>query len=218
MDSIETSEREASAPVSRPVRDSELPSVAPRITPADIENEIAFEAYFTAADGYRYKHYFEAERVKATPQPLELLTICVLILRNGFTVVGKSGVASPENFNESIGNRIARENAVREIWPLMGYQLRSALANTPPPISNAFVAPGCEKFAEPAATTFQDRVRTERAELAEKVEKLTAFRATDRWADVHPSEQYRLRAQLSHMENYLQILDDRIASFQPVEA
>ena len=60
--------------------------------------------------------------------PLSLLTFCVLVLRNGFTVTGESACASPENFNAEIGRRIARENAVAKVWPLMGYELKTALA------------------------------------------------------------------------------------------
>lgn len=96
---------------------------APRITPATIEAEIAAEYYFTAADGvdggcvagYKY------------PGPLDLLTFCVLVLRNGYTVTGESACASPENFDAEIGRNIARQNAVAKIWPLLGYQLKTAL-------------------------------------------------------------------------------------------
>ncbi|MGI4847241.1 MAG: Gp49 family protein, partial [Janthinobacterium lividum] len=58
---------------------------------------------------------------------LNLLTFCVLVLRNGFTVTGESACASPENFDAEIGRTIARKNAVDKIWPLMGYELRSTL-------------------------------------------------------------------------------------------
>ena len=97
-------------------------AVAPRITPADIEANIAQENYFTAWDG--------AERVSNhRPDPaLKLLTFCVLVLRNGFTVTGESACASPENFDAEIGRKIARENAIDKVWPLMGYALRTELA------------------------------------------------------------------------------------------
>ena len=49
-------------------------------------------------------------------------------MRNGFTVVGHSACASPENYNKDIGERIARENAERQIWPLLGFRLRDELA------------------------------------------------------------------------------------------
>jgi hypothetical protein len=60
--------------------------------------------------------------------PLGLLTFCVLVLKNGFTVTGESACASPENFDPEIGREIARQNAEQKIWPLMGYQLRETLA------------------------------------------------------------------------------------------
>ena len=111
---------------------------AARVTPADIEANIASEHYFTAADGYRSAPCFDPNGQPADclppPAPLELLTFCVLVLRNGFTVTGESACASPENFDADIGRRIARENAVQKIWPLMGYELRSKLAAKPQPV------------------------------------------------------------------------------------
>lgn len=98
---------------------------APRVTPADIEANIASEHYFTAHEGVRGA----AERGAAIAvyAELELLTFCVLVLRNGFTVTGESACASPENFDAEIGRKIARENAKQKIWPLMGYALKSSL-------------------------------------------------------------------------------------------
>ena len=58
---------------------------------------------------------------------MHLLTFCVLVLRNGFTVTGESACASPENFNAEIGRRIARENAINKVWPLLGFRLRDRL-------------------------------------------------------------------------------------------
>lgn len=52
----------------------------------------------------------------------------MLTLRNGYHVTGESAAASPENFNEEIGRKIARENARAKIWPLEGYALRTRLA------------------------------------------------------------------------------------------
>ncbi len=98
---------------------------APRVTPQDIEANIASEHYFTADDGE-----WGAGRHAHKPQhpQLSLLTFCVLVLRNGFTVTGESACASPKNFDAEVGRKIARQNAVNKIWPLMGYALRSRLA------------------------------------------------------------------------------------------
>lgn len=120
---------------------------APRITPADIEANIVSEWCFTARDGAIVDYWGKAPDVTgltllasdalldeyarnepAADGPLSLLTFCVLVLRNGFTVTGESACASPENFDAEIGRKIARENAVNQIWPLMGYELKSKLA------------------------------------------------------------------------------------------
>jgi len=99
--------------------------IAPRITPADIESNIASEYYFTAADGVSVEA--DAAPSYCYEKVLDLLTFCVLVLQNGFTVTGESACVSPENFDAEIGKKIARQNAVQKIWPLMGYELRSKL-------------------------------------------------------------------------------------------
>lgn len=103
---------------------------APRVTPADLEANIASEHYFTAGQGVSgevssrdeqpYQFCYESS--------LDLLTFCVLVLKNGFTVTGESACASPENFSAELGRKIARQNAVDKVWPLMGYALKQKLS------------------------------------------------------------------------------------------
>ena len=109
---------------------------AARITPADIEANIASEHYFTARDGRRgaladgtYVGREKPQMDDADLASLGLLTFCVLVLKNGFTVTGESACASPENFDAEIGRKIARQNAVNKIWPLLGYELRTKLCS-----------------------------------------------------------------------------------------
>ena len=102
-------------------------NVAPRVTPADIEAAIVSEHYFTAEQG-AFAAFDLPRGSDVVPPELSLLTFCVLVLRNGFTVTGESACASPENFNAEIGRRIARENAVSKVWPLLGYALKEKLA------------------------------------------------------------------------------------------
>lgn len=102
--------------------------VAARVTPADIEANIASEHYFTAEQGV-HAAYETIDGAVPTVPALALLTFCVLVLRNGFTVTGESACASQENFDAEIGRRVARENAVQKIWPLMGYELRTKISN-----------------------------------------------------------------------------------------
>ena len=102
---------------------------APRVTPESIEANIADEVYFTACNGVCGRKISEGRGgISATNVvPLQLLTFCVLVLRNGFTVTGESACVSRENFDAELGRKIARENAVSKIWPLMGYALKDRL-------------------------------------------------------------------------------------------
>lgn len=99
---------------------------APRVTPDDLQANIAIAYYFTGADALQ-KFGSNGAPYDAHPS-MALLTFCVLVLKNGFTVTGESAVACPENFDAGIGQRIARANAEQKLWPLMGYALRNQLA------------------------------------------------------------------------------------------
>lgn len=112
-------------------------NVAPRITPDDIAANIASEHYFTALQGCAGQELLDDVPPVDVPDCLALLTFCVLVLRNGFTVTGEAACASPENFNAEIGRRIARENAIAKIWPLMGYELRTRIADGQPLVAKA---------------------------------------------------------------------------------
>lgn len=81
---------------------------APRLTPDLIDACIVAEAFYVF--------------------PGTTLTVCALTLRNGFTVTGTSAAASPENFDASIGQNVARRNARERIWELEGYLLRERLS------------------------------------------------------------------------------------------
>ena len=101
---------------------------APRITPDDIEANIKECHYFTALDGVDGHFRGGLEAYACDGKALGLLTFCVLVLKNGFTVTGDSACASPENFDAEVGRKNARENAVNKVWPLMGYELKCRLA------------------------------------------------------------------------------------------
>lgn len=98
---------------------------APRITPADIKAIIKSEHYFTAYQGAKSNRITRDE--PADSEALKLLTFCVLVLQNGFTVTGASACVSPENFDAEIGQKVAKDTAVAKIWPLLGYALKDHL-------------------------------------------------------------------------------------------
>jgi hypothetical protein len=95
-------------------------ATAPRISLTDIETNIIAQYEMTAE---------ECIGATATPvgETLKTLSICFLVMRNGFVVIGKSAPASSTNFNAELGRRLAYEDAVRQLWPLMGYALRDRL-------------------------------------------------------------------------------------------
>lgn len=100
---------------------------APRVTPADVEASIASERYFTAGDGVTGANGGPGPH--SYPSQLDLITFCVLILKNGHRIVGiNEGPVSAANFDAGIGKMLARDNAKSQIWPLLGYELRSKLA------------------------------------------------------------------------------------------
>lgn len=101
-------------------KEAQAVAVAPRVSLADIEGAIVAEYGFTGdqAVGPDIPHHMS----------LALLSICILVMRNGFSVIGKSAPASAENFNADLGRKFAREDAIRQLWPLMGYALRDKLA------------------------------------------------------------------------------------------
>lgn len=102
---------------------------APRVTPTELESNVSSEHYFTAGAGViaMLPKGATDEQINSVPGSLDLLTFCVLVLRNGFTVTGESACASPENFDAELGRKIARQNAVAKVWPLMGYELKQRL-------------------------------------------------------------------------------------------
>lgn len=106
---------------------------APRVTQQRINDVIASEYFFTAEEGAVAHHFLSGDKegfAKLEPDKVKLglLTICVLVLKNGFTVTGESACASPENFDAQIGRDLARQNARQKIWALEGYLLKEQLA------------------------------------------------------------------------------------------
>jgi hypothetical protein len=80
---------------------------APRITPDHIESVITGEDYLVF--------------------PGTQTTVCCLTLKNGFTTIGQSACAHPDNFDAEIGRQIARDDAKNKVWVLEGYLLKDRL-------------------------------------------------------------------------------------------
>lgn len=106
---------------------------APRITPADIEANIASEHYFTAEhgiEGAMSRLELHARHPGDGPAgTFDQVMFCVIVLRNGTKIVGINyGSVDPAQHSAVDGRKYARDHAIEQIWPLMGYELRSQLA------------------------------------------------------------------------------------------
>jgi hypothetical protein len=62
-----------------------------------------------------------------SPPGCSHMTVCALTTKAGFTLIGKSAPADPDNFNAELGAKLAREDAMRQLWRLEGYLLRNRL-------------------------------------------------------------------------------------------
>lgn len=69
----------------------------------DVNREIRGSAY----------HHFEGTTV----------TVCVITLQNGFTVVGKSACANPDNFNAELGEDLAFDDAKQQMYALLAFRI-----------------------------------------------------------------------------------------------
>ena len=128
--------------------------------------------------------------------PGSQLTVCVLTLLNGFMVTGENACADPAMFNEEIGQKFARENAERKIWPLMGYALKE------------------EMMKEVPSGDFRELVKAEARQLQQKIAKLEAFiNGKVQFDRLDLAEQNDLREQHVAMTEYYGVLMRRINRF-----
>lgn len=93
---------------------------AARVTPEQVDANIAAEYSFTldkALTGY------------PLVEGLDRVTLSVIVLRNGTKLVGVNyGAIDPARHDPEMGRTEARKEAIEQVWPLMGYELRSQLA------------------------------------------------------------------------------------------
>lgn len=99
---------------------------APRAMEADLADEIALVCCFTAADGVN--HVMRRDNFSMRPSPLSRTMICVIQLRNGFTVTGTNACVSDDLFDAALGAKLAQEDAERKVRELLGFRLADRLA------------------------------------------------------------------------------------------
>lgn len=171
---------------------------APKVTPADIESEIVSEHYFTAEEGVLGAYKANGDVYVGTmpndlnAKALPLLTFCVLILRNGTKVVGiNHGPVDPANLDLDYSRKDARDQAVEQIWSLLGFRLRDKLALESAP--------------------FEIRLQREFAEARDRHAKLFAYIHDDpRFLTLSEQHQGLLQRQENAMGQYVDVLELRL--------
>lgn len=98
---------------------------APRVTLADLEANIAEKHFLLGIQAVHAAGGFSRFA------SIDTLTLCLIATQNGFTIIGRAAPAHPDNFDPELGRKLAYEDAVRQLWPLMGYALREKLGATP---------------------------------------------------------------------------------------
>lgn len=109
---------------------------APRLTPAYIESLIIAEQYIVPGDVPNAPIRLKGGDDKLALPSLKRTTICTLVLKNGYVIVGSSACIHSDAFDVEIGRTIARKDAVAGIWQLEGYNARTVLhANRGPVVA-----------------------------------------------------------------------------------
>jgi hypothetical protein len=117
MSSLEQADKEAAAHAK-----------APRVSIKNINDEIAAVHY---SNGHTLaQHAVQTDwhdKSQHAGDVLSAFTIALVVLRNGYMVIGTSAPASPENFDAAFGRKLALDDAMRKLWPILGYQLKQKL-------------------------------------------------------------------------------------------
>lgn len=95
------------------------------VTKESIEAKIKSVIYLNA--GAAAEDEYGDALASSVRDNLSLITICIIILENGFKVEGVSACVDPANYDAQKGRECAYENAYEKIWQLEGYLLRQAM-------------------------------------------------------------------------------------------
>lgn len=98
------------------------------LTDKDVEGQVIGEYSACAFDAFGAQPNVTPEAERA----LRSTTICVLITRNGFPIVGTSVAAAPENYEHNDGLKWAKADAMGKLWMCEEYALRNRLMGLEP--------------------------------------------------------------------------------------
>ena len=94
----------------------------PRVTLEDIKSAIDSVHYINASSLLQRP----VNSISAMGT-LAAMTVCMIVMKNGFVVFGEAAPADPKNYSKIVGEQNAYEVAFKKLWPLMGFALRDQL-------------------------------------------------------------------------------------------
>lgn len=75
-------------------------------------NFVTTEAVNDAIAATDYHHFEEST-----------VTVCLVYLRNGFTIVGQSACVNPDNFDKALGQELAFEDAKQQVYRFLAFRM-----------------------------------------------------------------------------------------------
>lgn len=100
-----------------------------RVTLNAIENRIVKTLYFNLADvvASGKQEGLQSELSTSQVEDLSRITVCAMLLDNGYVQLGTSAAADLQNFDSERGRGAARNNAFNQLWPLFGFEMRNKI-------------------------------------------------------------------------------------------
>lgn len=93
------------------------------LTDRTVEGQIVAEYALRAWDAFRDQANIDPNAERA----LRSTTLYVMVLRNGFPIVGSSVAAAPDNYDPNEGRKLAKADAMQKLWMVEEYALRNRL-------------------------------------------------------------------------------------------
>ena len=93
--------------------------VAVELVVPDLEDEIAQKYFFSALQGAMAT--YETVYSDGIADPLRSITFCVLLMKNGFPIVGQSQCMAPDDYNAYKGTHLAELDAYRKARTYMDF-------------------------------------------------------------------------------------------------
>lgn len=99
-----------------------------KVRPEDLQDAIANEIYFTAGkaiDAMGSLHVSTKKIDVSNKDALDRFTICLLVLKTGFVIIGTNACVNGLIWDESFGRNAARDDATKKLWEFLGFELKS---------------------------------------------------------------------------------------------